>query len=468
MKRFFIPYLPETFSRIAVIAFTITFLLCNLLFFKHVLPWIWIIFAIIEVFGFYYFAHLFTKKWSRISIKSYRQKLFSLAFIIRLIWVIFSFFFFIYHNERPFTFEARDAVGYHLSASQLVIENFNVNSVLGFTGPSDWGFPIYLSSIYFVFGNCIIIPRVINAFIGAWSSILIYQIAKRNFGESCGRIAGIIAMLLPNFVYYAGLHLKEPLMIFLLLAFIDRADNLLHRNKITITSIIVIALLGASLFFFRTVLAMSAILALFSALILSNKLSINWLNRVLIGTWFLIVIWFFLSTKIQGEIEYLLQDQDQQEANMQFRALREGGNKLATYGSTIIFLPMIFIAPFPTFVNIELQQVQMLLSGGYFVKNILAFFVILAIILLFKRKLLRKHLLILTFIGLYLFILAKSSFALSERFHLPALPFIIILAAYGITQINPRSKKYFLPYVVFIVILIVGWNWFKLAGRGAL
>jgi hypothetical protein len=62
--------------------------------------------------------------------------------------------------------------------------------------------------------------------------------------------------------------------------------------------------------------------------------------------------------------------------------------------------------------------------------------------------------------------LAQSSFALSERFHLPALPFLIILAAYGITNINYKNHKYYIPYLLLIGIIIIAWNAFKLAGRG--
>jgi hypothetical protein len=194
-------------------------------------------------------------------------------------------------------------------------------------------------------------------------------------------------------------------MVFLLLAFMERVDYLLRGNKITLYNLVLTGLLGASLFFFRTVLGLSAIFALFSALLLSKRLAVNWMNRLIISFWFLLVIWFFLSARIQGEINYYFQGQDQQEVNMQFRARKEGGNTLATYGSTMVFVPFMFVAPFPTFVNIEIQQQQMLLSGGYFVRNIYAFFVILALVLLYKRKILRKHILILSFVFAYLKVL---------------------------------------------------------------
>jgi len=468
MKTTIVPYLPRHYTQLAMIAFVIVLSLCFLLFRGRALPLLWVVFAFIEVIGFFYFAHVLTKEWSSFPEKLFRQKLFGIAFMLRLVWVVFSYFFFIYHTDQPFAFSAADSLMYHDAGIGVLINGYNnLSYSLGNLAISDKGFPFYLSLIYFVFGNYVIIPRIFNALIGAWSAILIYKIAKRNFGERAGRIAGILAMLLPNFIYYAGLHLKEPLMVFLLLAFMERADYLLRGNKITFFNLLLTGLLGASLFFFRTVLGLSAIFALFSALLLSKRMAVNWMNRMIMSFWFLLVIWFFLSARIQGEINYYLQGQDQQEVNMQFRTAREHGNTLASYGSTMVFVPFMFVAPFPTFVNIEIQKQQMLLSGGYFVRNIYAFFVILALYFLYRRKMLRQHILILAFTFSYLFILAKSSFAISERFHLPVVPFLLILAAFGITQIHPRNKKYFLPYIVLLIVLVIGWNWFKLAGRGA-
>lgn len=464
-----IPYYPKYYYQTAIGAFTATMVMVLLAFQLRAIPLLFAVFAVIEVTSFFFFLHVFSKNWQHVSEKLFRKKVFRFSLFIRIIWVVFSYFFFQYQTGQPFAFGAADSLMYHEAAKSVLFHGFNnLDSALWGLDLSDRGYPVYLAVLYFLFGDHVLIPRLINAFLGVFTVLLIYNIARRNFGEQVGRIAAIMAMLLPNLIYYAGLHLKETLMVFLIVAFIERVDYILRSRKNVIANLIIIFLLGGSLFFIRTVLGFSAIFALFSALILSKHLGINWLNRVFIGSWFLILIWFFLAARIEGEINFYIQDQDQQEVNMQFRAAREEGNRLATYGSTLVFLPFMFVAPFPTFVNIEIQQQQMLLSGGYFVRNIYAFFVILALFYLFRKKLLRKHILILSFVLSYLFILAKSSFAISERFHMPVVPFLLILAAYGITQINVKNKKLYIPYLVLIVIVILGWNWFKLAGRGAI
>jgi len=151
---------------------------------------------------------------------------------------------------------------------------------------------------------------------------------------------------------------------------------------------------------------------------------------------------------------------------MEWRSQREGGNQFAKYAGAAVFAPLIFTIPFPTMVHISYQENQMMVNGNNYVKNILSFFVILAFYLIIKRKLWRKHTLLIAYILTYLGILALSNFAQSERFHLPALPISIIFAAYGISEMTNQHKKLFDYWTVFILVVIIGWCWFKLAGRG--
>ena len=59
-----------------------------------------------------------------------------------------------------------------------------------------------------------------------------------------------------------------------------------------------------------------------------------------------------------------------------------------------------------------------------------------------------------------------SAFAQSERFHLPALPFSLILASLGISMLSNKHKKWFNYWLVFMFVIFMGWTWFKLKGRG--
>jgi len=89
-----------------------------------------------------------------------------------------------------------------------------------------------------------------------------------------------------------------------------------------------------------------------------------------------------------------------------------------------------------------------------------------ALFWIIKENKWRDYLLIGSFTLGYLIVIALSAFAQSERFHQPALPFLLLFAAFGISKMSNNEKKYFKWYMAFIFVAIVGWSWFKLAGRG--
>jgi len=68
----------------------------------------------------------------------------------------------------------------------------------------------------------------------------------------------------------------------------------------------------------------------------------------------------------------------------------------------------------------------------------------------------------------YLVVLVFSSFAQSERFHLPVVPFELIFAAYAVSLVGKREKQWMNWWMALMFIANIGWQWFKLAGRGML
>jgi len=455
-------------------AYILILISCLVIFSQSQLPLIWIIFGLVEVATFFYFSTVLTRRWISIPYPLFRKKLFTYAFIIRVIYVVFIYFFYREMTGKPFEFLAADAEGYHTEALWIVemIKQGNLKPYfhyIGMIGISDSGFPVWLSIIYLLSFNSILVVRLFNALVGAWTCVFIYKLARRNFGEAAGRISAIFAMLLPTLIYYCGLHMKETVLVFFLLAFAERADFLLRQSTFKIWNLLVVIFLGAALFFFRNVLAVAAWFALFSALLFSAHRLISSTRKTIYILWFVIAALVLFSGRIFTEAEeYIKERNTNQPTQMHTFSTRQGANVYAKYGKSSIFIPIILFAPFPTMVHIEDQQNAMLINGNVFTRNVYAFFVIVALFVLYKKKLLRLHVLILTILLSYLVILSLSGFALSERFHVPAVPFLLILAGYGITQLNRRNVKYYIPYLILIAIIIIGWNWFKLAGRRAL
>ena len=160
-----------------------------------------------------------------------------------------------------------------------------------------------------------------------------------------------------------------------------------------------------------------------------------------------------------------------QSENMEWRSRRDNGNAFAKYAGKSVFAPLIFTIPFPSMTRpYDGQELQQLLNGGNYIKNIISAFTILALVTLLISGKWHEHLLPLSFMVGYVVVLAFSNFAQSERFHQPGMPFELMFAAYGlsIAVSKPKYKRWFTYWCGMIFIAAIAWNWFKLAGRGLL
>jgi 4-amino-4-deoxy-L-arabinose transferase-like glycosyltransferase len=431
------------------------------------MEWYFYLLGIITVVGFFYFLNYLTIKWKNLSEKVLLQKIFVTALIIRVIWVIFSYFFYTGMNGNPFEFYSADSVGYDATAASIAKNKFKYITSLGL-GIADSGYPFYLGLFYTIFGPSILLARLGKTLISAYTCVLIYRIGKRTFGDSAGRIAGIMSMLMPNLIYYCGLHLKETEMVFLCVFFIERADALLRSQKYTFLGVLLPLLTASALFTFRTVLGATAFFALVTALLFTSSKISKWRQRFFVGIWVVLAALYFVSGKIASEIgETWNARNSNQTINMEWRSKRDGdySNVYAKYFSGYIFAPLIVSIPFPTVVNVAGQENQKLMNGSNFTKNVISFFTIFAIFLIIKNMEWRKYILILTYSASYWIIIAFSAFAHSERFHMPVLPFLLIFASYGISKSTNKTKKFYNMFAMLIFFAMIVWNWFKLSGR---
>ena len=464
-------YFPKYFTSKAITLYLIVLVFCNLIFFKNALSMMWWVFGLVEVIGFFYFANQFTRQWGQFSTKKFVKQLFKTALIIRLVWMIFSYFFYTYMTGQPFEFDAGDALGYHDEAMwvhQLINEG-NLQAFFTYLDGrfSDMGYTFYLGWQYWITGDSIFIERLLKVLYGAYTCVLVYKLTVRNFGEETGRMAAIFCMLMPNLILYTGLHTKEVEMVLLTVAFMERSDWMFRNKQFNFAEIAPPIVLAGSLFFFRTVLGATAIFALFTTLLFTSTKVLGMGKRVILIVWVLLTVGYFVGSRLSTEVEQVWKAREaNQAASMEWRSTRDNGNKFAKYATGAVFAPIIFIIPFPTIIETPGQENQKIINGGNFVKNILAFFVIFAMIWIFKEGKWREYITMGAFTIGYLMIIAMSSFAQSERFHQPALPFLLVFAAFGISKVTTTQKKYFTWYMAFIFIAIVAWSWFKLAGRG--
>ena len=467
-------YFPKYFTNKAMYVY-FALLVCVPVIFGYPMEWYFWIFGIVEVVGFFYFAHQLPIAWQSYTPKAFIKKLFTTALTIRLLYVVFSYWFYNTMTGTPFEFGAADVEFYNYmgQVGHKCLSEWQFNLLTEFqrqggdVALSDSGYPIYLSIIYWLFDDSIFLTRILKSVWSAWTCVLVYKLASRNFGESVGRMAAIFCMLMPNFIYYCGIHLKETEMLFLIVLFAERADYAMRAKQLDWKALILAILAACILFLFRTALAAVAMIALATTLMLSSKKVLSLSKRIAIGTFVVLAMFATVGNQLMREAEELLaQSGDNQSTSMQWRSTRKGGNEFAKYAGAAVFAPMIFTIPFPTLVNTDSQENQRMIHGGNYVKNITSALTIFALFSLLFSGAWRKHVLILAIGCGYLIVIALSAFAHSERFHLPALPFALMLAAYGVSILSNKQKKWYNYWLMLIFVANIAWAWFKLKGRG--
>lgn len=415
--------------------------------------------------------------------KNFEKRIFGIAFVPRVLLVLLLFHLFIRYYGDSFGWEMADPVYYDelgaMVATMLERGDFHFYDTIskwsGNKDIADMGYGVYVGVIYWLTRNSIIIVRLIKCLLSSWTVLLIYRLTKRNFGEQTARIAAIFCALWPNFWYYCATHLKETEMVFLAVLFVEQADQMLRSKRMTAWKVAPVLLIIAALFTFRTVLALVAILALLFTIVMSSTKVVSWGKRIVVGILAVLMIGVTMGNRIEEESRQLLEqaNTENQRGNMEWRAERKdaSGNtqKFAKYASAAVFAPLIFTIPFPTMVRpFDGQELQQMLNGGYFAKNILSFMVILALFILLVSGKWREHLLPLSLMLGYLIVLTMSNFAQSDRFHHPAMPFEFMFAAYGLSLVvsQKKYKRWFTYWCVIMFVAAIAWNWFKLAGRG--
>ncbi len=476
-------FIPKSVTSVAMLTYVAAIICCNILFASQMLALQWWFFGAIEVLGFFYFANRLSKQCFHLNSLHFTQKLFWRALFLRLLWVFISYFLYQHWTGTPFSIDAGDELYYNevaqFAANQMRNSDWNIyGNIQQYSGKvqfSDVGYPIFLTFVYWIFGNSIFIARVIKAILSAWTVILMYRLTTRNFGEQTGRMVAIMCALMPNLIYYCSFQLKEVEMVFLAVLFIERADFLLRKGKLAFMPTATLMLIPAVMFTIRTALAAVLVMAFFCTVILSSERVVSWGRRTLM---LIMAILFagmtlMISTSIGQDVQQMWRTRGAtQEATMKWHSERidKGGfnNQFAKYAGAAVFAPMIFTIPFPTMTETFGQENQKMIHGGNFVKNILSFFTISALVLLLISGDWRKYVLPLAVLCGYLVVLVFSNFAHSERFHLPVLPLTLMFAGYGISKMKEVwwIKKYFPYWCALIFVAAIAWNWFKLAGRG--
>ena len=435
----------------------------------------------LSVVLFFYGGMSLSKSWGRKKEKVFVRNIFIAGLIIRLIWVFYCYFVF-NPDYWGTTFGDGADVEWYMPYGKAIAEWMTGESRITFEELraqmggqiDDVGYPLWLAIIHILTGgeSDVFVPFLIKAIVSAYCSVCIYHVAKRHFGEGAARMAALFMVFNPNMIYWCGNMFKETEMIFLCCLFIDQTDKAVTSPKgLTIKSLLPGILAGFSLFFFRAALGAVAFAAMFAHIVMASGRVMSIGKKILAGLLVTITLLAGLGDSLREQTQSMVDNaqSDYQKTNMEWRSTRSGGNSFAKYAGKAVFAPLIFTIPFPSFnVALESQVLQRQLSGGSYIKNILSFFVIIVMQMMLISGEWRRHVFILAYTVGYHVVLALSPFAQSGRFHMPVIPMLMLFGAYGIqiAKTNGKLRKWFPIVLVIEVVICLGWNWFKLKGRG--
>ena len=464
-----VPYLPKQIATKGIYLYLGALTTVSLIFFRHAMSIDFIVMGVMWVVGFFLLSNYCSKKYQEISQAAFLRNIFLIALGLRWAWCLFSYIYYLIKTGMPFEFSAGDSIWYYEETMGNV--HANIKDVWNYLfihtdSISDSGYVFYLSLLSKITGENILIPRLVNCLFSAATCLLIYFLAKRNIGEEGGRIATIFACFMPNFIFYCGTHLKEPLMVFLMVAYLERADYLLRGKKYNVFTIAIPVILAISLFTFRTVLGGAAVFSFVTALVFTSTSVIGKAKRYMLIGWGLLAVLTVTGGTILNESEGLWEMRNDNQVNKRnLQTLR--GNQWAKYATGTVMAPMMFVLPFPTMVDVDEQYNQQMVSGGNYVRNFLGGFVLIALFsAIFITKNWRNLSLIGSFVIAYLGIVSTSGFANSERFLLPGLPVLLIMAAYGVTLLDAKNYRFIKIWYWVVPVMAVAWAFFKLGSRG--
>ena len=450
--------------------YLLALLVISVVFRDHAMELEWVLWGIGEVLFFFVFTTIFYPRWKNDKPKVFCHKVFWIALAIRLLYVVFSYYYFYNHAGGPFE-GSGDEVGYYTRSALLskYIRKGDFGFVFDFLkgyslGFSDHGYLIWLTFIHTIFGRRVWVARIFKALMSAYLCIVVHKLSSRTFGERTGRLAAVMCVFMPLFIQLTGSHIKEMEMIFLSILALERMDYLIRSKKYTLWNILFPILLIGMSFGFRTVIGMCLIFAFLVFVILSPNHLVNRKGKIVALSTTLVVFLVFLFTVIGSEMKivYMLNFSGTDYLARKYESL---GLKYSELSKSKYLFPGAFVLPLSPMVDVAPDHNKMF-HGTIFIKNFLAFFAMLSIVIAIRQKKCRDFSLIGAYELSYLAIVMFTFTSNSERYHQPAVPLILVMAAYAMTHLRRKDLTLFYIYCGLLFVALFAWNWIKLAARG--
>ena len=451
--------------------YLLALLVISVAFREHALQLKWMLWGIGEVLFFFVLTTVFYPRWKNDDPKKFWRKVFWTALAIRMVYAFVMCYYYYWETGKAFEYDAADSIWYHPAAAYLskCVREGYISYVFKYLnaytmGYSDQGYVLWLTLVYTIFGRSWLVPRLFKALMHAYLCIVVWKLGSRTMGERTGRLAAVMCVFMPILIQTCGLHTKEAEMIFLSIFALERMDYLIRSKKYTFWNILVPILLTVLTFGFRTIIGMCLIFAFLVFVLLSSKDLVGRKGKIVIASSVVVVFFVFLFSPVGREIKIInrlkFTDLNYQSEKYETMGMRHGELAKSYY-----LAPGAFVLPLAPMVE-ESPDHNKMIHGSTYVKNFLAFFAMLAIVIAFRQKKWRDFSLIGAYEFSYLAIIMFSFAANSERYHEPAIPVLVLMAAYAMTHLCHKDLKIFYVYCGLLFVALFVWNWLKLSARG--
>ncbi|WP_417238949.1 glycosyltransferase family 39 protein [Bizionia sp.] len=442
-----------------------TIILGSTLYFNFIPNPLWVGNTLFQIIFFILYSQFIFKLSQGKTESNFLKLSFVFNVLVGSIWVIIIYAFYSEMSGYPFEFHAKDGLNYYTKGKEIagLIPHLgffsSVDTVLsGEFGFSDYGFFAYNAVLIFLFGDNIIIERLLNVIWLALAAIYLYKISKLCFSNKTYAVVALILMVaVPNFYVYAAGNRKEILMIFFLLGFTYYGLRVLHSGDITTANILLTCFFLVLIFFMRPILCLVGLYALFIAYINSTYFKGKIISKAFI--WFGVFTSVIIVLIIAGDELLLMWDYSQvaTESNNTNKANSSGGD-LSAYPIWFYFSLFPF-APVSGFIELPGKENEMFMAGAHFIKVLYTALFIFGSVVAYKFKSARW---IFHFIVIYFLALAINGYTVDTRFHMVLLPFIFLIVPFS-TEINFRFKwTLYCGFCFLSIFFITAWNYFRI------
>lgn len=451
--------------------YLLALIVISIVFRDYALQLKWMLWGIGEVLFFFLLTAVFYPRWKGDETKRFKWKVFLVAFIIRGLYAFVMCYYYYWETGIGFEYGAADSIGYHSMAVQLSkyvragYVAYAYKYLSAYTmGWSDQGYTLWLTLLYAIFGRSWLVPRLFKALMSAYLCVVVYKLGTRTFGERTGRLAAVMTVFAPILIQICGLHTKEMEMIFLSILALERMDYLIRSKRYTVWNIVFPILLTGLVFGFRTIIGMCLIFAFLVFVLLLSPDQVGKRGKIVTVSAIVVVFLVFLFSPVGREMRhvYRLKFTD---LNYQSEKYDAEGMRHSELAQSWVLAPGAFVLPLSPMVE-EAPDHNKMIHGSTYVTNFLAFFAMLAIVIAVRQKRWRDFSLIGAYELSYLAIIMFSFAANSERYHEPATPILILMAAFAMTHLRRKDLTLFYVYCGGLFAALFVWNWLKLSARG--